>query len=127
MVNRVLMWAAAGPRLQRQVTENSIARRAAHRLVAGERPDEALDVAAALDSRRLGGILDLLGEGSLICPARATPSRSTCRPPTIATRTWGAGAVPASGQAAESTTRPSGARDASIARAHRAPTEHRSR
>ena len=100
MVNRVLMWAAAGPRLQRQVTKNRSARGAAHRFVAGE--------------------------GSLIWPARATPSRSTCRPPTIATRTWGAGAVPASGQAAESTTRPSGARDASIARAHRAPTEHRS-
>ena len=63
MVNRVLMWAAAGPRLQRQVTENPIARRATHRSVAGERPDEALDVAAALNSRRIGGILDLLAEG----------------------------------------------------------------
>jgi hypothetical protein len=127
MVNRVLMWAAASPRLQRQVTENPVDRRAAHRFVAGERLDEALDVAAALDSRRIGGILDLLGEGSLICPARATPSRSTCRPPTTATRTWGADAVPASGQAAESTARPSGAGNASIARAHRSLTEHRSR
>jgi proline dehydrogenase len=63
MVNRVLMWTAASPRLQRQVTENPIARRAAHRFVAGERLDEALDVAAALNSRRIGGILDLLGEG----------------------------------------------------------------
>jgi hypothetical protein len=122
MVNRVLMWAAASPRLQRQVTENPIARRAAHRFVAGERLDEALDVAAALNSRRIGGILDLLGEGSLICPARATPWRSTCRPPTTATRTWGADAVPTSGQAAESTAQPSGAGDASIARVHRAPT-----
>jgi proline dehydrogenase len=63
MVNRVLMWAAASPRLQRQVTENPIARRAAHRFVAGERLDEALDVATTLSSRRIGGILDLLGEG----------------------------------------------------------------
>jgi proline dehydrogenase len=63
MVNRVLVWAAASPRLQRQMTENPIARRAAHRFVAGERLDEALDVAAALDSRRIGSILDLLGEG----------------------------------------------------------------
>ena len=63
MVNRVLMWAAAGPRLQRQVTENQITRRAAHRFVAGERLDEALDVAAALNSRRIGGILDPLGAG----------------------------------------------------------------
>ena len=77
MVNRVLMWAAASPRLQRQVTENPIARRAAHRFLAGERLDEALDVAAALNSRRTGG--------------------------TTATRTWGADAVPASGHAAEST------------------------
>ena len=63
MVNRVLMWAAASPRLQRQVTENPVARRAAHRFVAGERLDEALDVATALGSRGIGSILDLLGEG----------------------------------------------------------------
>ena len=63
MVNRVLMWTTAGPRLQQQATENPITRRAAHRFLAGERLDEALDVAAALNSRRIGGILDLLGEG----------------------------------------------------------------
>src|SRR4051794_9043740 len=63
MVNRALMWAAGSPELQRQVTENPIARRAAHRFVAGERMDEALEAAAALNSRGIGGILDLLGEG----------------------------------------------------------------
>ena len=63
MVNRVLVWAAGSPRLQRQVTENPIARRAAHRFVAGERLDEALAAAAELNSRGVGGILDLLGEG----------------------------------------------------------------
>ncbi len=63
MVNRVLMWAAANPKLQRQVTENPIARRAAHRFVAGERLEEALEAAAELDSRGIGSILDLLGEG----------------------------------------------------------------
>ena len=63
MVNRVLMWAAASPSLQRQVTENPIARRSAHRFVAGEWLDEALDVAAAPASRRIGGTLDLVGEG----------------------------------------------------------------
>ena len=63
MVNRVLVWAAGSPRLQRQVTENPIARRAAHRFVAGERLDEALEVAAGLNGRGIGGILDLLGEG----------------------------------------------------------------
>ena len=63
MVNRVLMWAAGSPRLQRQVTQNPIARRAAHRFVAGERLDEALDVATTLGSRQIGSLLDLLGEG----------------------------------------------------------------
>ncbi len=63
MANRVLMWAAANPKLQRQVMENPIARRAAHRFVAGERLEEALEVAATLNSRGIGGILDLLGEG----------------------------------------------------------------
>ncbi len=63
MVNRVLMWAAANPKLQRQVIENPIARRAAHRFVAGERLEEALDAAAELNARGIGSILDLLGEG----------------------------------------------------------------
>ena len=63
MVNRLLVWASGSPRLQRQVTENPVARRAAHRFVAGERLDEALAVAAELNSHGIGGILDLLGEG----------------------------------------------------------------
>jgi proline dehydrogenase len=63
MSNRLLVWAAGSPTLQRQVTENPIARRAAHRFVAGERIEEALDVAAKLNARGIGGILDLLGEG----------------------------------------------------------------
>jgi proline dehydrogenase len=63
MVKRVLMWAAANPKLQRQVTENPIARRAAHRFVAGDRLEEALEAAAELNSRGIGSILDLLGEG----------------------------------------------------------------
>ncbi len=63
MVNRVLMAAAASPRLQRQVTENPVARRAAHRFVAGARLEDALEAAAELNSRGIGSILDLLGEG----------------------------------------------------------------
>jgi hypothetical protein len=46
MSNRLLVWAAGSPTLQRQVTENPIARRAADRFVAGEQLDEALAVAA---------------------------------------------------------------------------------
>ena len=127
MVNRVLMWAAAGRTLQRQVTEKPIARRNASRFVAGELPDEALDVAAAFDSRRIGGILDLLGEGVTDLSGASHAVADDVPPSTTAVRTWGADAVPASGHAAESNARPSGAGDASIARAHRAPTEHRSR
>jgi hypothetical protein len=123
MVNRVLMWAAASPRLQRQATGNPVARRAAHRFIAGER----LDVAAALNSRRIGGILDLLGEGVTDLSDASHAVADYVPPSTTATRTWGAAAVPASGHAAESTARPSGAGDASITRAHRAPTEHRYR
>jgi proline dehydrogenase len=127
MVNRVLMWAAGSPGLQRQFTGNSIARRAEHRFVAGEWLDEALDVAAALNSRRIGGILDLLAEGVTDLSGVSHAVADHGPPSTPATRAWGADAVPASGHAAESTARPSGAGDASIARAHRAPTEHRSR
>jgi proline dehydrogenase len=63
MVNRLLVWAAGSRPVQRQVAENPIARRAAHRFVAGERLEEALAVVAELNSRGVGGILDLLGEG----------------------------------------------------------------
>jgi proline dehydrogenase len=63
MVNRVLLWATSNPRLQHQMTENPIARRVSHRFVAGERLDEALEVATQLNSEGIGAILDLLGEG----------------------------------------------------------------
>ena len=63
MVNRLLVWASGSAWLQRQVTENRIARRAAHRFVAGGRLDEALAAAADLNSGGIGAILDLLGEG----------------------------------------------------------------
>jgi proline dehydrogenase len=63
MVNRVVLWATSNPRLQHQVAENSIARRVSHRFVAGERLDEALEVATKLNSEGIGAILDLLGEG----------------------------------------------------------------
>ena len=59
MANRLLVWAAGSREVQRQVTENPIARRAAHRFVAGEQLEEALAVAAELNARGVGGILDL--------------------------------------------------------------------
>jgi proline dehydrogenase len=63
MVNRLLVWAAGSPRLQRQVTENPVTRRVAHRFVAGERLEDALAVAADLNAHGMGGTLDMLGEG----------------------------------------------------------------
>jgi proline dehydrogenase len=63
MVNRLLLWATSNPRLQHQMTENRIARRVSHRFVAGERLDEALQVATSLNFEGIGAILDLLGEG----------------------------------------------------------------
>lgn len=63
MVNRALLWATSNPRLQRQATENPIARRVSHRFVAGEQLDEALEVTTRLNADGIGGILDLLGEG----------------------------------------------------------------
>jgi hypothetical protein len=88
MVDRVLVWAARSPRLQRQVTQNPVARRAAHRFVAGERLDEALDVTATLNSRGIGGILDLLGEGALLTrPTRdRPPGRRIVAQPELRTR-----------------------------------------
>jgi proline dehydrogenase len=63
MANKLLIWAADNPLLQRQATETSLGQRVAHRFVAGERLEEALEVAKQLNSDGIGGILDLLGEG----------------------------------------------------------------
>jgi proline dehydrogenase len=63
MANRLLTWAAGSPQLQRQAAINPVARRVAHRFVAGETLDEALAAAQQLNSTGIGGILDLLGEG----------------------------------------------------------------
>jgi proline dehydrogenase len=63
MANRVLTWAAGSSQLQRQAATNPVARRVAHRFVAGETLDEALTAAQQLNSEGIGGILDLLGEG----------------------------------------------------------------
>ena len=63
MANRLLNWAAGSPQLQRQAMRNPVARRVAHRFVAGETLDEALAAAQDLNSTGIGGILDLLGEG----------------------------------------------------------------
>jgi proline dehydrogenase len=63
MIRRPLLWAAGNSRLQQTITKNPITSKAAHRFVAGERIEQALDAAAHLNGDGIGGILDLLGEG----------------------------------------------------------------
>jgi proline dehydrogenase len=63
MANRLLLWAASSPRLEHLVTDNPVASKAAHRFVAGNRLEEAAEAATALNTKGIGGILDLLGEG----------------------------------------------------------------
>ncbi len=58
-----LLGGAGNPRLERMGTQNPITSRAAQRFGAGERLEEALEAAAQLNAREIGGILDLLGEG----------------------------------------------------------------
>jgi proline dehydrogenase len=63
MVNRPLMWAAGDPRLQRLVADSRMAANTVHRFVAGNQLEDAVQVVQQLNQRRMGGILDLLGEG----------------------------------------------------------------
>jgi proline dehydrogenase len=63
MVNRPLMWAAGDPRLQRLVADSRMAAITVHRFVAGNQIEDAVQVVQELNQRRIGGILDLLGEG----------------------------------------------------------------
>jgi proline dehydrogenase len=63
MIRRPLLWAAGNSRLRQTITKNPITSKAAHRFVAGERLEEALEAAAQLNRDGIGGILDLLGEG----------------------------------------------------------------
>jgi proline dehydrogenase len=63
MVNRALLWVAGSPRLERMVTESPMAANMVHRFVAGDQLEDAVQVTQQLNHRRIGGILDLLGEG----------------------------------------------------------------
>jgi proline dehydrogenase len=63
MVNRPLLWAVGNPRLERLVTDSRMAASMVHRFVAGNQLEDAVQVTQQLNHRRIGGILDLLGEG----------------------------------------------------------------
>jgi proline dehydrogenase len=63
MVNHLLLWAADNPRLERSVTNNKMFGKLVHRFIAGGELSDALSAASDLNSRGIGGISDLLGEG----------------------------------------------------------------
>ena len=63
MLGRAFLWASENPRVEDIITNHALARPIVERFVAGERVDDALEAIDDLNSRGIGGILDLLGEG----------------------------------------------------------------
>ncbi|MBW3593953.1 MAG: proline dehydrogenase family protein [Actinobacteria bacterium] len=63
MLGRTLLWASEKPRVQRFVTEGKLTRSVVDRFVAGEELEDAIRAIKDLNAKKVGGILDLLGEG----------------------------------------------------------------
>ena len=63
MLGRTLLWASEKARVQRFVTEGKLTRNVVQRFVAGDDLEDAIRVIKELNSKGIGGILDLLGEG----------------------------------------------------------------
>jgi proline dehydrogenase len=63
VIGRALLWASEKPSIQRFVTQGRLTRRVVERFVAGDELDDAIRVIEELNARRIGGILDFLGEG----------------------------------------------------------------
>jgi proline dehydrogenase len=63
MLKRALSRAARSSRLERMVIESPILKKPAHRFIAGERLDQAVEAAAQLAPRGIASLLDLVGEG----------------------------------------------------------------
>ena len=70
MVSRSLLWISDKPAVQRLIREGKLGRRVVDRFVAGDDLDSAIAAIKDLNSKRIGGILDLLGEG-VVDPAGA--------------------------------------------------------
>lgn len=71
MMGRALLWASEKNRVRKFVTEGSLTKNVVRRFVAGDHLDDAISVIKDLNSKGIGGILDLLGEG-VQDPAGAT-------------------------------------------------------
>jgi proline dehydrogenase len=63
VLNRSLLWASEQPAVAHFITRNRLTRHVVERFVAGDDLDDAIQVIQKLNSRGIGGILDLLGEG----------------------------------------------------------------
>ena len=63
MLNRTLWWASEQPRVQQLITQSPLTRPVVDRFVAGDDLEAAIRTIKQLDSKGIGGILDLLGEG----------------------------------------------------------------
>lgn len=62
MLGRALIWASEKTRIKNFVTQGKLAG-VAHRFVAGDHLEDAIQAIKDLNSKGIGGILDLLGEG----------------------------------------------------------------
>jgi proline dehydrogenase len=60
---KALLWASEKQRIQRFVTEGKLTREVVERFVAGDELEDAIRVIKELNTKGIGGILDLLGEG----------------------------------------------------------------
>ena len=63
MLGRTMLWAAEKEPVERFLRDARLTRAVVERFVAGNDLDNATDAIASLNSRGIGGILDLLGEG----------------------------------------------------------------
>ena len=63
MLGKMLLWASEKERVQRMISEGKLTRSVVKRFVAGDHLEDAVEVIKDLNSRGIGGILDLLGEG----------------------------------------------------------------
>lgn len=62
MLGRSLLWVSEKERIRRFVCEGNLTRSVVRRFVAGDRLEDAIAAVRELNSRGIGGILDLLGE-----------------------------------------------------------------
>lgn len=63
MLGRALLWASEKPGVRSALTKGRLTRSVVGRFVAGDELESAIDAIRELNSRSIGGILDLLGEG----------------------------------------------------------------